>query len=164
MADAISRVLSEQLTTLYQKSEIPPKKAHRPVVSTSSVKTMVLPRLPMTMDEHLKQWVAYLEEPKEESPIMVSAMAKLRDLVYSRRERMQCVLRSSNPPVSSASKARIDVTDSDDVFPTKSEVQLVLVFLEDLMKESLPSQSSSPRLFCTHLRCLGVKSLDMQED
>ena len=100
MADGISRVLSEQLTTLYQKSEIPPKKSNRPVVSTSSVKTMVLPRLPMTMDEHLKHWVAYLEEPKEENPIMVSAMAKLRDLVYSRRERMQCYLRSSNLHVS----------------------------------------------------------------
>ena len=57
-----------------------------------------------------------------------------------------------------------DVTDSDDVFPTKSEVQLVLVCIEDLMKDSLPSLSSSPRMCCHYLRCSGAKGMDLQED
>lgn len=83
------------MSSLFQKCEVPPKSATDPVINKSTAKTMMLPKFPQTMEEHLTQWAAFLEAAQEENETEKSLIRKFRDLVYSRKERMQNMLQSS---------------------------------------------------------------------
>ena len=82
------------MSSLCRKWEALVKGSSDPVVNKSMAKTMQLPKFPVSMEEHLNEWATFLEEGNKENEVHESMIRKFRDLVYSRKGRMQGMLQS----------------------------------------------------------------------